>query len=116
MEHYEIKVDTTNCEVISCDDCCKVTLLSERVVCEFTGRRHIETYWDSHGKLVKWHEGQWHYRSGEFKVIEKVYRYDWKYCDTTTETSWTLYINGEKFEGEVYEVLKTKIKIVQGWG
>ena len=79
----EIKVNTAECEVIDCEGVCTTTLLSERVVCEFTGRRHIETYWDSHGKLVKWHEGQWHYSSGDFKVIEKVYRYDWKYCNSS---------------------------------
>lgn len=112
----EIKVDTTNCEVISCDDVCTTTLLSEKVVCEFKGRRHIETYWDSHGKLLKWKEEKWHWRSGDFKVIERVYRHDWKYIAPTEDTCWTLYINGEKVEGEVYEVLKTKVKIVQGWG
>ena len=118
MEHYEIKVPKADVEVIEFDtnDLYTQELISERVVCEFHGRRHIETFWDSHGTLVKWKECNWHYRSGDFKVVERVYRYDWKYCEPTEETCWTLYINGEKFEGEVYEVLKTKIKIVQGWG
>lgn len=103
-------------EIIDCKGVVETVQISERVVCEFTGRRHIEYYWDSHGKLTKWNEEKWHYRSGEFKVVERVYRHNWKYCDTTESTEWTLYINGEKVEGEVYEVLKTKIKIVQGWG
>ena len=53
-------------EIIDCKDVVETVQISERVVCEFTGRRHIETYWDSHGKLVKWNEEKWHYRSGEF--------------------------------------------------
>lgn len=92
--------------------------ISETVICEFEGKRHIEYFWDSHGKLTPFEtaDKKNHYKSGKFKVVEVRY-YWWCEGDTKREFStWKLYCNDKLIESDIYEVLKTKIKVVVGWG
>lgn len=92
------------------------TLISTKVVCEFDGRRHLEHFWDSHGKLIPFAQDRNCYKTGHFEVIEIVEDISYYGGKPVRFSRWDLYLNGEKIASDVYEVLKTKIKIVVGWG
>ncbi len=92
------------------------TLVETNVICEFDGRRHLEHYWDSHGKLVPFDTHKNCYKNGHFKVVEIVEDVSCFGGEPVRFSRWDLYFNGEKIATDVYEVLKSKIKIVVGWG
>ena len=92
------------------------TLISTKVICEFDGRRHLEHFWDSHGKLIPFAQEKNHYKSGHFKVVEIVEDVSYYGGEPKRFSQWDLYLNGVKIASNIYEVLKTKIKIVVGWG
>lgn len=91
-------------------------LVSENIVCEFNGKRKLEHFWNSHGRLVSFNEDKNCIKSGHFKLVEIVE--DVSYFDQPPVrfTRWDLYLDDELIATDVYEVLKTKIKIIVGWG
>lgn len=91
-------------------------LVEENIICEFDGRRHLEHFWDSHGKLIPFDEHKNCWKSGHFKVVEVVEDISYFDNEPVRFARWDLYLNEEKIASDVYEVLKTKIKIIVGWG
>lgn len=92
------------------------TLVEENIICEFDGRRAIEHFWNSHGKLVSFSEEKNCIKSGHFKVVEIVEDVSYFGGAPVRFSRWDLYIDGVKISGDVHSVLKTKIKLVVGWG
>jgi hypothetical protein len=92
------------------------TLVSERVIWEFDGRRKLEHFWDSHGKLVSFNIEKDGYKAGHFKVVETVEDVSYFGNPPVRFSRWDLYIDGERIAGDVHSILKTKIKLIVGWG
>lgn len=92
------------------------TLVEENIICEFDGRRAIEHFWNSHGKLVSFSEDKNCVKAGHFKVVEVVEDVSYFGEAPVRFSRWDLYIDGVKFPGDVHSVLKTKIKMIVGWG